>query len=60
MKITQETMQRLESLSTQVTEQAGGMLDRVVLDEDSRKLARLVSQLGRITKLQTQLLRRMV
>ena len=66
MKISQTEMQRLERLSDELIESGEAIFERVLTDDEYRtteavgQLSRLIVQLGRITKMQTQLLKGLV
>lgn len=66
IRISPTEMQRLEDLSTSLIESGKEIFERTLMDDEYRtdeavgKLARLVTQLGRITKMQTQLLKGLV
>ena len=57
MKVTQEHMDRLESLSDQIIEEGQMAENNPWANKQEKRLARMIAQLGRITKLQTELLR---
>lgn len=55
--ITDTDLYRLEQLSINLTDRAGNLEQQNTGNEDIQELAEMVTQLGRITTLQTQVLR---